>query len=125
MRSLRNIMGIRGAGQDAEQRRARQEKAAEGVARLKQLLPSDPFGPFLSPEQIALAASDDADGRGAELVRDVIRRRHLAALVTLAEWQPGMDTDALVEAAGRVKELLELEATLSEIAEKAGKAVLR
>jgi hypothetical protein len=42
----------------------------------------------------------------------------MAALVTLAEWQPGMDTDALVEAAGRVKELLELEASLEEIEEE-------
>lgn len=115
---MRSLFGVRGAGQDAQGRIKRAAEAMSTAKRLEGLMPQDPFAPFLSPEQIRLAAMEDPNGRRAGLVRDVIRRRHMAALVTLAEWQPGMDTDALVEAAGRVKELLELEASLEEIEEE-------
>lgn len=116
---MRSWIGVRGAGQDGQARRERAEKAMETQNRLKELLPNDPFAPFLSAEQIALAAQIDPDNRQLALVRDTIRRRHMAVLVTLAEWQPGMDTAILVDAAARVKELVELGATVEEIVRQA------
>lgn len=118
---MRSLFGVRGAGQDAQGRIKRAAEAMSTAKRLEGLMPQDPFAPFLSPEQIRLAAQVPEDNRQMAFVRDTIRRRHMAVLVTLAEWRPGMDTGILVEAAGRVKELVELAETLAEIVAEACK----
>jgi hypothetical protein len=117
---MRNWFGVRGAGQDAMAKRERAKRSAEDLARtLEPLMPSDPFGAFMTPEQIAVAAQVPQDNSQLALVRDMIRRRHMAVLVTLAEWQPGMSTEVLVEASGRVKELVELADTIEETVRQA------
>lgn len=113
---MRNWFGVRGAGQDAKGRRERAQAAYERAAReLEELVPRGAFAPFMTESELLLARDAAQNSRVTDLVNDVIRRRHMAALVALADWQPQDGTDALVLAAGRVRELADLSATLAEV----------
>ncbi|NLE55302.1 MAG: hypothetical protein GX617_10215 [Lentisphaerae bacterium] len=113
---MRNWFGVRGAGQDAEGRRARSQAAwARAAKELDELVPRGAFSPFMTEDELLAARDAAQNSRVTELVNDMIRRRHMAALVTLADWQPQDGTDALVLAAGRVRELADLSATLAEV----------
>lgn len=113
---MRNWFGVRGAGQDAEGRRRRQREAWERAAKeLDALMPAGAFGPWMTEAELLAACDGAAVSPQMALVNDTIRRRHMAVLVALADWRPQDGTDALVLAAGRVRELADLSATLAEM----------
>jgi hypothetical protein len=85
------------------------------------MIPSGPWEKFMTPEEIRVAGCVAPDNKLMELVHDTIRRRHMAVLVELYAWEPGQSEDALKIAAGRVKELVELDKTLEEIVRECGR----
>lgn len=103
------------------ERRAKQAHEAQ-MKMLEELLPKGAFAPWMTEHEIRVAAVRAPDDGLMRMVFDTIRKRHLAALTELAEWEPGVTTDALVQIAGQVKELVRLSHTLREIVEQAGKA---
>jgi hypothetical protein len=118
--NLWNLVGVRGAAAEAEGRRERAASLGAMEERLNAMMPTDPWGPFMSEQEIRLAGVVAPDDGILRIVQDTIRKRHMAVLVALYAWEPGMPHDALVEAASRVKELVELGKSLEEIVKKAG-----
>ena len=118
---IKRLLGVRGAGQDAERRRERGENVAAVQQQLDAMIPGGPWEKFMTPEEIRTAGCVEPGNKLLALTHDTIRRRHMAVLVELYAWEPGQPHDALVLAAGRVKELVELDATLAEIVREAGK----
>jgi hypothetical protein len=114
-------MGVRGSGQDAEARRERAANTEAVQRQLDAMMPTGPWEKFMTPEEIRIAACVDTNSPLLRLVHDTIRKRHMSVLVELAAWEPGQPTDALVLAAGRVKELTDLDKTIEEIVETAGR----
>lgn len=120
---LKRMMGVRGSGQDSEARRERAANAAKMQQQLEAMMPTGPWGNFMTPEEIRVAGCVEPGNKLLKLVHDTIRRRHMAVLVELYAWQPGGDEDALKIAAGRVKELVELGQTIEEIVASASAGV--
>lgn len=113
-------LGVRGAGEEAEGRRERAKRQAAEMKALDGMMPGGAFAPFLTPEEIRIAGCVEPGNKLLALVRDVIRRRHMAVLVELYQWEPGTSDDVLLCAAARVKELVELDQALTDIVEKCG-----
>lgn len=73
---MRNWFGVRGAGQDAEGRRARSQAAwARAAKELDELVPRGAFSPFMTEDELLAARDAAQNSRVTDLVNDVIRRR--------------------------------------------------